>query len=240
MSAAEKESEINKLRSELMRLQTELTSLKTKPAAKTTFDANVVQPNLNNNLAANQINGTNNNISNQTAGSSPGNNPSRELNRAPAMIAPSATDPAAPSINSSAASAIGAGGSTQTAPTTGGLILLKLDGLNADVASTEIVSLINKNGNSEAPIYVEEGGYVKEIVPIIKDGRLVLDGNGRAMFEKINKGKIGEFFAKNKVKANTVNPSNADLKRAEQAKVKAEEDRVKYNALKALSDKALK
>jgi hypothetical protein len=59
----------------------------------------------------------------------------------------------------------------------------------SDAINKKITELDNK------PFYIEEGGMIKEIIPILNtDGKVVLDEKGEPMFEKITRGKIGEKF----------------------------------------------
>lgn len=119
-----------------------------------------------------------------------------------------------------------------------GLSLTKVDGMtNEAVAETINSKIIESNGQ---PFLIEEGGFVKEIVPVIKDGKIVLDEKGKPMFEKIIKGKVADLKNKNSKRAPASITSQADIQKAEQLKVKAEQDRQKYEMLKKLSSEAVK
>lgn len=119
-----------------------------------------------------------------------------------------------------------------------GLVLTKVDGLSQDAFVDTINSKI-KEFNGE-PFLIEEGGYVKEIIPVLKDGRVVMDDKGQPIFEKIVKGKVADVKAKKSGRAPASVTNAADLKKLEAQKVKKEVDRIKYKSLKDLTDQAVK
>lgn len=121
-----------------------------------------------------------------------------------------------------------------------GIVLTKIDGMTSEKASEAITERIIEMGG--LPFYIEEGGVVKEIVPVIKNGKVILDEKGKPLFEKIVKGKVGDKkFARGKVQDKdgrapaSINDS-ADLKRDEEERLKHE--RAEYLKLKNITKKA--
>lgn len=96
------------------------------------------------------------------------------------------------------------------------ILLTKLDGMGNAAAVNET---INKLIYSESgrPFYIEEGGLVKQIVPEIVNGKILINEEGKAVYKKILKGKVGEFkiALEQKEVSETNLESPADLKRAE-------------------------
>lgn len=112
--------------------------------------------------------------------------------------------------------------------------VLTVDGMSSEKASETIFNrIIELKG---VPFYIEESGMMKEIVPVMKDGKIVLDEKGNPVFEKIVKGRAGDKkFAKikDKKRAPASITNVADLKRDEEDKLKVE--RVEYMKLKELT-----
>lgn len=119
-----------------------------------------------------------------------------------------------------------------------GLVLTKVDGLSSEAAMEAISTKIAEMAGQ--PFLIEEGGYVKEIVPVIKDGKIVFDNKGKPVFEKIIKGKVADLKFKNAKRAPASISSQAELRKVEEAKVKAESERLKYKNLRELTDEAVK
>jgi hypothetical protein len=120
----------------------------------------------------------------------------------------------------------------------GGLVLTKVDGLSSDAAIETISAKITEMAGQ--PFLIEEGGFVKEIIPVIKDGKIVLDSKGKPIFEKIIKGKVADLKHKNSKRAPAAISSQAELRKIEEAKVKTESERLKYKNLRELTDEAVK
>lgn len=120
----------------------------------------------------------------------------------------------------------------------GGLVLTKVDGLSSDAAIETISAKITEIAGQ--PFLIEEGGFVKEIIPVIKDGKIVLDSKGKPIFEKIIKGKVADLKHKNSKRAPAAISSQAELRKIEEAKVKTESERLKYKNLRELTDEAVK
>ena len=120
-----------------------------------------------------------------------------------------------------------------------GIVLTKVDGLSSEKATETISDRITElNGQ---PFYIEEGGMVKEIIPIVKDGKVLVDDKGKPLFEKIVKGKVGDKkFAAVDANPNggTRAPSSittpADLSRDQEDQMKRE--RARYLKLKQITD----
>jgi hypothetical protein len=120
-----------------------------------------------------------------------------------------------------------------------GLVLTTVDGMTSEKASQTISNrIIELNG---VPFYIEEGGMVKEIIAVVKDGKVLLDDKGNPVYEKIVKGKVGDKkFASTKIKkdrAPAAITDMADLRRDQEEKLKR--DRVEYLKLKKLTNEAL-
>lgn len=118
-----------------------------------------------------------------------------------------------------------------------GLVLTTIDGLTSEKATQTISNRIMElNG---APFYIEEGGLVKEIIPVVKDGKVLLDDKGNPIFEKIVKGKVGDkkFAKKGKEREPASITDAADLKRDQEEKVKRE--RAEYLKLKNITNGAI-
>ncbi len=87
------------------------------------------------------------------------------------------------------------------------------------------------------PFYIEEGGMIKEIIAVMKDGKIVLDEKGNPVYEKVIKGKIGDKKFANvadQKRAPTAINNVADLKRDQEEKLKRE--RAEYLKLKNLTN----
>lgn len=116
------------------------------------------------------------------------------------------------------------------------LVLTKIEELTPEKANEMI--------NQKEPIYIEENGMIKEIILATKDGKVVLGDDGKPVFTKIVKGKVGDkkFAGLIKVKesgrapAAVVEDSAADLKKIEDQKLR---DRAEYLKLKQLTNHAL-
>lgn len=155
---------------------------------------------------------------------------------------------AAPATAARASSASGAILSTisnndgsRTTTLASGMVLTTVDGMTSEKATQTISNrILELNGT---PFYIEEGGMVKEIIAVVKDGKVLLDENGNPIFEKIVKGKVGDkkFAAKMKDKKDRAPASItdvADLKRDQEEKMKRE--RAEYLKLKNLTNGALR
>lgn len=144
------------------------------------------------------------------------------------------------STNSSGAGSVPAAGTSS--PTIASslkgqsLVLTKLDGMSAEVLNETINNKIQESNGQ--PFLIEEGGFVKEIIPVLKDGKVVLDEKGRPVFEKIIKGKVGEVKIKDPKYSKPSISSQADLKKTDE--VAKERDRLRYEALRKLSSEAAK
>ncbi|MDD4976170.1 MAG: FlxA-like family protein [Bacteriovorax sp.] len=139
-------------------------------------------------------------------------------------------------VSAKSSSTQGTGNALSSSAKTG-VVLTKIDGMSSEKASEAITDkIIEMDGQ---PFYIEEGGMVKEIIPIIKNGKVILDEKGKPLFEKIVKGKVGESrFARGKVqtKKGRVPASlndTADLKRDDEERLKYE--RAEYIKLKQIT-----
>ncbi len=127
-----------------------------------------------------------------------------------------------------------ASGSSSVASAKSSFVLTKVDGLSEEkVAETINEKIMESDG---LPFEIEEGGMVKQIVPIIKDGKVLLDDKGHPRYEKVVKRKVAKKeVAKARTPASIDN--SADLKRDEEEKIKYE--RAEYLRLKKLTKEAL-
>lgn len=120
-----------------------------------------------------------------------------------------------------------------------GMVITTIDGMSTEKATQTITNrILELNGT---PFYIEEGGMVKEIIAVVKDGKVLLDDKGNPIYEKIVKGKVGDKkFAKvkDKTRAPAAITDAADLKRDQEEKLKRE--RAEYLKLKNLTNKVLK
>lgn len=146
--------------------------------------------------------------------------------------------PASTSV-ASAAPASANGSSDNSSSGSQGLILTMVDGMSAEKATETIYNRILELKG--LPFLIEELGMVKEIVPMVKDGKVMLDEKGKPIYEKIVKGKVSDKkFAK--AKANSRVPASitnsADLKLQEEIELKKKRDR--YLEMKKMTEDALK
>lgn len=151
--------------------------------------------------------------------------------------------------DSSSSSAIASGAATKSAASNITLTgtnsveartITAVDGMSAEKVSQTISSrIIELKG---IPFFIEEGGMVKEIIPVLKDGVVQLDEKGNPLYEKIVKGKATDKkFAKIKESGRApaaAITSTADLKRDQEEKLKRE--RAEYIKLKDLTNGVLK
>lgn len=96
------------------------------------------------------------------------------------------------------------------------VLLTKLDGMGNAAAVNETINKLIY-AESGRPFYIEEGGLVKQIIPEIVNGKILINEDGKAVYKKILKGKVGEFkiALEQKAARETNLESPADLKRAE-------------------------
>jgi hypothetical protein len=120
-----------------------------------------------------------------------------------------------------------------------GIVITTVDGMTTEKATQTISNrILELNGT---PFYIEEGGMVKEIIAVVKDGKVLLDDKGNPIYEKIVKGKVGDKkFAKVKEKGRVpaAITDAADLKRDQEEKMKRE--RAEYLKLKNLTNGIIK
>ena len=120
-----------------------------------------------------------------------------------------------------------------------GIVLTRIDNMTEDKAEETIFALIETNNGK--PFTVEEGGFVKEIIPLVVDGKVQIDTKtGKPVYQKITKGKVADLknISSTKVSSSTLPiNSNADLVKAEQERLKRE--RVEYLKLKKQALEAL-
>lgn len=79
------------------------------------------------------------------------------------------------------------------------IVLTRLDGVAHSKANETINGLIASQ--SGKPFYIEEGGMVKQIIPEVVDGKVLLNEDGSPVYKTVIKGKVGQFKVKTKDKA---------------------------------------
>lgn len=151
--------------------------------------------------------------------------------------APSASSSNSRSISSAMLTSVTNSEGNKVLPS--GIVLTTVDGMSSEKATQTISNkIIELNGT---PFYIEEGGMVKEIIAVVKDGKVLLDEKGNPIYEKIVKGKVGDKkFAKvkDKNRAPAAITDAADLKRDQEEKMKR--DRAEYLKLKNLTNGIIK
>lgn len=156
--------------------------------------------------------------------------------RAPSSVS-SASSGSSRSSMSNAILSSSNGADNKTLPS--GIVITTIDGMSSEKATQTISNrILELNGT---PFYIEEGGMVKEIIAVVKDGKVLLDEKGNPIYEKIVKGKVGDKkFAKikDKARAPAAITDAADLKRDQEEKMKRE--RAEYLKLKNLTNGILK
>ena len=115
-----------------------------------------------------------------------------------------------------------------------GITLTRLDGIGGVKANETITNMII--AESGKPFYIEEGGFVKQIIPEMVNGEFLKDEDGKPLYKTIVKGKIGEFKL-DKKKATSKN----EMKIASPADVLIQDNRlstpaIRYRELKKAFD----
>ena len=134
----------------------------------------------------------------------------------------------------------GSGSANTNSSSRPGLTLTRIDDMSSEKVEETIYALIETNNGK--PFTVVEGGFYKEIIPLIVEGKVQIDSKtGKPIFQKITKGKVvddkNNLIAKASV-SNQAIESKADLVRAEEDRLKRE--RVEYLKLKKQALEALK
>jgi multidrug efflux pump subunit AcrA (membrane-fusion protein) len=134
----------------------------------------------------------------------------------------------------------GSGSANTNSSSRPGLTLTRIDDMSSEKVEETIYALIETNNGK--PFTVVEGGFFKEIIPLIVVGKVQIDSKtGKPIFQKITKGKVVDdkntLIAKASV-SNQAIESKADLLRAEDDRLKRE--RVEYLKLKKQALEALK
>lgn len=113
------------------------------------------------------------------------------------------------------------------------LVLSTLDGMSSEKATETITQKIMELEGR--PFLIEVEGMVEEIVPIVKNGKVIVDEKGNPLYEKIIKGKVGDakFLRGKSAGAIKVITDAADLKRDQEEKLKRE--RIQYMKLKKIT-----
>jgi hypothetical protein len=164
----------------------------------------------------------------------------------------------ASAVGASSKGAIRSGGDRAiltTAGSVGGVTTIKL--ASGDTVTSfaglapervaEIISTRFKNPDlKKLPFFIEEAGYVKEVVPMLDEkGDIILDANGNPTYVTAIKGKLGDKkFAIAKTDAPSRTPAavtdRADLSRKDNAEVERLRKRAEYERLKKMTTDAIK
>ncbi|MBP9681101.1 MAG: hypothetical protein KBD76_06825, partial [Bacteriovorax sp.] len=127
--------------------------------------------------------------------------------------------PQAPSSAISGSSGRAIASTTASAESAGPKIVLT--GLSPEKAreiiSAKILSLPQSALLSGAVLDVEEGGVLKQIIPLVVDGKVKLDELGNPMYEKIVRKKLAKGADKTRAPASVLH--TADLKRLDEKSV---------------------
>lgn len=132
------------------------------------------------------------------------------------------------------------GGSALAGSSKSGIVLTKTEGMTPEKFTETITAKILEMEGQ--PFLIEEGGMIKEIIPEVKDGKIILDKEGKPVFAKLVKGDVkSKKFAKMKIigrePASIV--TNADLARDQEEQLKRKRDAY-YKALREITSKASK
>ncbi len=122
-------------------------------------------------------------------------------------------------------------------------LLTRMDGMNPKTQAEAINRMIQSSKSGEE-ILIEEGGFIKAIVPIIENGKIVLDAEGNPKYEKLIKGKSSDKSLLDKLaKKDSRKPASVEVKPvASAADLKQVEDKAKleemarYRKLRCLTD----
>jgi len=122
-------------------------------------------------------------------------------------------------------------------------ILTRMDGMNPKTQAEAITRMIQNAGIGEE-ILIEEGGFIKAIVPIVENGKIVVDQDGNPKYEKLIKGKATDKALMSKLaKKDSRAPASITAKTVQSAAdLKQEEDKAKleelarYRKLRCLTD----
>lgn len=117
------------------------------------------------------------------------------------------------------------------------IVLTKMDGVTNAKMNQTIKDLIY--AESGKPFYIEENGMVKQIIPEVVDGKILLNEDGTPVYKTVVKGKVGEFKAdvkKEKDKKVAKQDSAADVKKFDEKAAPA----VRYRDLKDIIKRTTK
>lgn len=109
------------------------------------------------------------------------------------------------------------------------LVFSKTEGPSAEKINERIGDKVMELGGQSFEI--EENGVKVEIIPLLKDGKILLDEKGKPLFKKVKKEKDG----KERIPASVSN--RADLQRSEEASLKRQ--RAEYQKLKNITNRAV-
>lgn len=109
------------------------------------------------------------------------------------------------------------------------IVLTKVDGASGANVNQTIRDLIYAEFGK--PFYIEENGFVKQIIPVMVDGKIQLNEDGTPVYKTVVKGKVGEFKVDLKGKKDqkmAKQESAADVKKSDDRPTQA----VRYRELK--------
>nr|BDT27573.1 hypothetical protein BHI3_10390 [Bacteriovorax sp. HI3] len=128
-------------------------------------------------------------------------------------------------------------GSSDDGDRSDAIVLTKMDGVTNAKMNQTIKDLIY--AESGKPFYIEENGMVKQIIPEVVDGKILLNEDGTPVYKTVVKGKVGEFkvdVKKEKDKKVAKQDSAADVKKSDEKAAPA----VRYRDLKDIIKRTTK
>lgn len=116
-----------------------------------------------------------------------------------------------------------------------GLVLTQVEGMSVEKATETIANkILELNG---MPFLIKEDGVFKKVVPVIANGKIAFDENGKPKFKKIDCGETKVKCEEKDRKPAFV--AVADEKRSEEDKTKRELERAQYRKFLEASQKAM-
>lgn len=141
-----------------------------------------------------------------------------------AVVSDSTAAPASSGRSPASAAVLTASGTSAAALLPPGTVVTNVDGLSVDKARETILSRIMElNG---APFYIEEDGVIKEVKPKVKDGKVLLDKDGKPLYDMLFYSGKKEKLAKKKQERERAPASISSM-----ADERAREERLKREAL---------
>ncbi len=215
-------------------LKTQISNLKNEKSNASNNNASAMQNKVEPSVPFNNWTNNNQNYDKYNNNNNPNNDSKQASNVSNSAMTSGASIESAAGAGRVSSSASG-GSNSASANSKSALVLTKVDGLTTEKVAETIYDKIKESNG--APFLIEEGGMVKEIIPLIKNGKVLVDDSGKPMYEKIIKGKVGEgkYAVTEQKKTKVVAPieSKADLLHDQEEKLKRE--RAEYLKLKKIT-----